>query len=226
MKKILSSSVAIAIAFAMATFIAQSCSTDDILQGTNVYIGNEVLFTTISIQAVDADIESQRIPKNMSVQIVGRDKDKIFSPVGEKIGTPDGNVINLAIRRSDIPTETTPLVFTVIIKAEGYLDGIRNFTIGNGKSVNVTSMRLISTVDGQQPKGVTMIAKETPVSATTGTPQEILLTTPSTGGKTEAVSAKIKAGTKFLDKNGAALSGTASIRNGVVSRQFPGRFER
>ncbi len=212
MKKILSSTLVIAIAFAMATFIAQSCSTDDILQGTNVYIGNEVLFTTVSIQAVDADVESQRIPKNMTVQIVGRDKDKIFSPVGEKIGAPDGNIINLAIRRSDIPTENTPLVFTVVIKADGYLDGIRNFTIGNGKSVNVTSMRLISTTDGQQPKGVTMIASEAAVSATTGTAQEILLTTPSTGGKTEAVSAKIKAGTKFLDKNGVALSGTARIR--------------
>jgi hypothetical protein len=215
MRKVFSSALVIAIAFALTTFIAQSCKPEDILQGTNVYIGNEVLFTTISIQVVDADIESQRIPQKMTVEVVGRDKDKIFSPVGEKISAPDGNIINLAIRRSDIPTETTPLVFTVIIKAEGYLDGIRNFTIANGKSVNVTSMRLISTAAGQQPQGVTIVSKDVAVNNTTGVGQDLVLSTPMSnnrGAKTESVTAKIKAGTKLLDKNGAVLSGTASVR--------------
>ena len=215
MKKIFSSALVVAIGFALTTFIAQSCKPEDILQGTNVYIGNEVLFTTISIQAVDADIESQRIPQKMTVEIVGRDKAKIFSPVGEKISAPDGNIINLAIRRSDIPTETTPLVFTVVIKAEGYLDGIRNFTIANGKSVNVTSMRLISTAAGQQPKGVTIVSKEVSVNGATGIAQDLVLATPTRsnkGDKSEAVTAKIKAGTQLLDKNGAILSGTASVR--------------
>jgi hypothetical protein len=215
MKKIFSSALAIALGFALITFVAQSCKREDIFQGTNVFIGNEILFTAVSIQAVDADFQSQRVPKKISVEITGRDKDKIFSPVGEKVSSSDGTIINLAVRRSDIPTETSPLVFTVIIKAEGYLDGIRNFTIGNGKSINVTSMRLISTGAGEQPKGVTMVSQNVAVNGSTGIAQEVVLVTPKSnnrGTKTEAVTAKIKAGTRFLDKNGVALSGTANIR--------------
>jgi hypothetical protein len=215
MKKIYSSALVLVMGCVLTMFIAQSCKPEDIFKDTNVFIGNEVLFTAISIQAVDADIEAERIPEKMTVEITGRDKDKIFSPVGEKIGTPDGNIINLAIRRSDIPTENTPLIFTVIIKAEGYLDGIRNFTIGNGKSVNVTSIRLVSTALDAQPQGITMISKDVPVNNLTGVAQDIVLTTPNSnlrGSKSEAVTAKIKAGTKFLDKSGTALSGTASIR--------------
>jgi hypothetical protein len=215
MKKILSSAIAFVLAFALTIFISQSCTTEDIFKDTNLYIGNEILFTTISIQAVDADVESQRVPQNISIEIAGRDKDKIFSPVGEKVTTSDGNIINLAIRRSDIPTENTPLIFTVIIKSEGYLDGIRNFTIGNGKSVNVTSMRLISTASGQQPKGVTMVSTTASVNGGSGIAQQMIIATPtsnSKGAKTEAVTATIKAGTQFLDKNGTPLSGTANIR--------------
>jgi hypothetical protein len=215
MKKILSSVFVLVIACAFMTFFCQSCTPGDLFKDTNIYLGNDIFFTTISIQAVDADIESQRVPQNMVIEIAGRDKDKIFSPIGEKITTSDGNIINLAIRRSDIPTVNMPLVFTVIIKAEGYLDGIRNFTIGNGKSVNVTSMRLINTASGQQPKGVTLVNATATVNGATGIAQDMVLSTPTSnnkGTKTEAVTAKIKAGTQFLDKNGATLSGTANIR--------------
>jgi hypothetical protein len=232
MKKIFSSALFLVLGFALVTFIAQSCKREDILQGTNVFLGNEILFTTISIQAVDADFQSQRVPKKISVEITGRDKDKIYSPVGERVTSSDGTIINLAIRRSDIPTEASPLVFTVIIRAEGYLDGIRNFTIGNGKSINVTDMRLVSTAAGQQPKGVTIVSQDVPVSNSTGIAQEIVLVTPKSnnqGTKTEAVTAIIKAGTKLLDKNGVALSGTANIRlvhfdavNETSVMSFPG----
>jgi hypothetical protein len=232
MKKIFSSAIVVAIGFVFTTFIAQSCKREDIFQGTSVYIGNQILFTAVSIQAVDADVQSQRTPKKITVEIAGRDKDKIFSPVGENVTSSDGTIINLAIRRSDIPTEASPLIFTVIIRAEGYLDGIRNFTIGNGKSINVTNMRLVSTAAGQQPKGVTMVNQDVAVSSTTGTAQEVVLVTPKSnnqGTKTEAVTAKIKAGTKLLDKNGVALSGTANIRlthfdavNEASVMSFPG----
>ena len=101
--------------------------------GTAVYIETDVLLNPLTIQIVDANLGTN-LPEHISVEVKGKDKDKIFSVMGERTLYVDTNrddevaaILPIGIRRIETFSPENPIEFTLIFSAEGYMPLAKSF---------------------------------------------------------------------------------------------------
>ena len=205
MKKIFSSVVAAIIAVGLSTFFVVSCSVEDLTKDLTLYTGNAFLVNAISIQVGDA-AKLESVPDQLTITVEGRDKDKIYTMFGEKKIRAIGGILSLAVKTVDAPSATQPLEFSLVFSAPNYTTVKRNYSLKTSSNLKVDEVKMVSTT--APPTGVSVQNSSFASTAATGVAQDVTFTSPLTNGKTEQITAVLKAGTKVLLADGNALSGT------------------
>lgn len=191
-------------------FTLIACNADSLLNDVNIQIGTELLYNPVNLQVLDARMDGT-IPQNATVTIIGKDKDKVFSVLGEKtLKVNSQGIINIGIPRNFKPSIAAPLEFMVIVNAPNYLEARKSLTIGDITKQSLEQARMVNLAS--PPKGVSIESNTTiSVNATTGVTQEIAFNTPTVTGKTEDATVKVASGTKMFDKDGAPVSGDIKV---------------
>lgn len=211
----------------IVTCIMVACvKTDDLTKDLNIHLNSSVFDTPITLQFVDANSQVPGFPSKVSIEIIGKDKDRILSVLGTKDIKVENNFTILCVKTNDRPTRERPITIHVIARAEGYLDAIVPLTIVDSKLPQAQSVPMIN--KKTPPKGVA-ITEKTFAAPAAGLTAAVDIITPLTNGKTEAALAKITQGTKFFDEKGQQLFGDVQAtlvhfdnRNEDALRAFPG----
>jgi hypothetical protein len=204
MKNIFPKVAAITLAVSLSVFLMSSCSVQDLTKDLTIYTSNNFLVSPISIQIGDA-AHLEAAPKDLTVSIQGRDKDKIFSLLGEhKIQALSGFVV-LAVKNVEMPTVANPLEFTLVLSAPNYVTVRKNYVLTRSAELSSDKVAMVNLTD--MPEGVS-IDNTTFASSVSGTTQSVAFESPLSGGKDEQTSVKINAGTQTLAADGSVLTGT------------------
>lgn len=191
----------------------QSCSKlEDLASGTTVYIETDVLLNPLTIQIVDAHLGIP-LPADITVEVMGKDKDKIFSIMGERTLFVDTNrddevaaILPIGVRRIENFSVDNPLEFTLMIKAEGYMTSIESFSIVD-ETNKMKTVRLLNLANPVQ-----SVTKETKdFLAPIGGLSESLQFSSSMNNEEEMVIVDMEEGTELYDLEGNKLSGDVHV---------------
>lgn len=197
--------------FALGIFIfLAACKKENITKDLTAYLRTDVLFNPLSIMVVDANINNGDVPENMSISFFGPDADKIYSVLGQKTVKAEKNIINIGISKSDAPSITDPISFTMKVSATGYLTSMQNYVITDATVFRLEQISLIK--KSSPPPGVSIATGNLQANGAQGTTQDFTLQTVPGNGDSEQLSLYIPAGTVMFEEGGTTpLSGNAEV---------------
>lgn len=204
----------------------QKSPTDDVQLNVNT----NFLKYTAQLQVYDAAALS-RLPQtaNATVQITGPDSAYVYDISGtRKINVNEGSM-SFAISPDRTPTESNPIRFNVIVKANGYLKINVPMRIGENQFDQLVQANMTNTTNPAQ--GISFASGSRALS-NSALPATTTLNTPLTGGKQEWAKVEVEAGTKFYDAQGNQLTGSSvsmsvghfDTRSPTSLSSFPGGF--
>jgi hypothetical protein len=183
--------------------LAVSCSREDLTQDLNIYVGNDFLVSPITVQISDA-YDAQKIPADATITVEGKDKDKIYSLLGEKSITLYSGVATLAIKKTDLPTQSNPLEFSLVIQAKDYLTKHVNYKLTEVEPqvnyVNIIDLK-------SPPKGLSISENAFTSTISKGVNEAVVLKSPLSNGKTASADITINPNTKMMTKEGKVIEG-------------------
>lgn len=215
MKKSTAQTVALlALAVGLTANLFWSCSTDKLFKDLNLYIRSDVLLNPLTIEIVDANpANTTPIPfDKVKVEVLGPDRAKIYSVVGERKIKLDGAYLNLGIRRFDAPSVQRPLYFGIRLTAPDYVESLQWYSLTNGEGFQIARQEMVSIA--APPPGVTVVQKNFPVDGANGVAQDVLIETPASAGDVpQRAQFVIPAGTKLFEGNDTSqpLDGTVRV---------------
>lgn len=186
---------------------------DDLTNDVKLHLSTDVLMNPLSIYFKDGNPANPSISVPISIEISGRDADKVFSVIGKnKNLTADGRVFNVGIRKKFAPSQTNPIMFTVTAKADGYMDAVTSYvlTSPNFKLDNVNMVK-----KSAPPSGI--IVKTNTSTTASISLSDLYTEVEASNNNTEKMSFRIKAGTKFFDLTGKELTGNVSVSIAYIS---------
>jgi hypothetical protein len=165
---------------------------------------DKLLPVNFSIQFVDQANGSVIADKEVKIEISGPGASKIYEISGTRTFKVANGMINLAIRKDAIPSESNPLNFTVTATAQGYLASTANliYTDAESKSFDIQLVSL-----DNLPESITKTSVKVD-NTSDGLASEVTITPTKVPTINTGMSVTIPAGTKFLDASGNALSGS------------------
>lgn len=193
---------------AVLTVVGCKLTEEDLTRDMRFYFSGSPLDSPVALQFINANTTVLALPENIELILAGKDKEKIYTIVGEKGIDLKGNIATVSLRPEDVPTRERPITFTVIAKAAGYLDAIATVTIVDKKRFEMLPIRMIQKAN--PPKGVSIVERNF-TAEVGGTAQNLNFETPLSIGKQEVTKIDIPQGTKFYDNKGAQLTGTAQL---------------
>lgn len=182
--------------------IIASCSREDLTKDLNLYVGTEFLVNPITLQVFDAQ-DASKIPADATVTIEGRDKDKIYSLMGERNITLIDGLVGLAVKKADLPTEANPLVFSIVISAPNYLTKQVDYSLKSTEA-SMSDIALINV--NTPPTGLSIAQNQFNANANSGVTAKVQLNS-TTDSKAEASSVTVQPNTKMLTKDGKEVTG-------------------
>lgn len=191
------------LSYLCAAFMFNACSVDSLTKDLNISLGSDFLVNPITIQVSDA-LNDNAIVENVTVSIEGRDKDKIYTLLGEKNITLIGNIFALSVKKVDLPTDATPLQFTVVIQSDNFVTKRIDYNLTSAEP-RVDNVKLINM--NTPPESFSVIQSNFSSSTGTGTSQSISFSSPLTNGKIENAVITINKGTKLMTSAGEEVSG-------------------
>jgi len=192
------------LSFIGAALIFNACTVDNLTKDLNISLSSDFLVNPITIQVADA-LSNKAITDDITVTIEGRDKDKIYSLLGEKKISLIGNIFALSVKKSDAPTEVNPLQFTIVLQSGNFVTKRVDYNITNA-APRVDAVKLINV--NTPPASVSVNQTSFSSAAGTGTSQTITFSSPLTNGKDENAVIKINPGTVLMTADGGEVSGT------------------
>ena len=198
------------VSFSLLAMLALfSCSRDRLLKDVNLLVRTDLLVNPITIQVVDANpLNAAPDASTIDLEIVGPNRDQVFSVIGKKKPAMDGRFINLAIRKKNGPSMEKPVVFGLIARAPGYLPAVKFFNIVDTAGFRLELLPMIK--KSAPPSGVTIVETTFQVNGAQGTSQPLTVATTPQNGDDEQISIEIGAGTQFFEAGSTTpLSGTA-----------------
>jgi hypothetical protein len=194
---------AIVSSFLLAVILVYSCSREELTQDLNLYVGNDFLVNPLTVQIADAN-DVNKIPTDAIITVDGPDKDKVFTLLGEKELIPVSGILGIAVKKSDTPSETNPLEFSLTISAPNYLTKTINFRLKNTEA-QLADVELVNV--NTPPAGLSIAENTFNTTAEAGVDKEIKFASPLSNGKTELSQIIIKPETKMLTKEGEVVDG-------------------
>ncbi len=206
--------------------LIQSCQKlDNLANEVEVVLDTDLLYHPVMIQYINADISTGEVPEDLEIEILGTGKDKVYSLLGSRQITPDGNMVNLGVRKTETPSVDNPIEVMVVARATGYLTSYRTFVIHDTK-LNFFTIPMVKI--GQDAPGIS--SEVTSFNASSAGADEVTkFDTPFAFGKQEKAEVTVPAGSKVFDINGNQLQGEVEVslthfdnRNTMASKTFPG----
>ncbi|MFM2269939.1 MAG: hypothetical protein RL757_3380 [Bacteroidota bacterium] len=238
MKKNLSRQLLALLSAAVIGFIiVQACGkVTDVTKDVVLSVDNDLVRIPLSIQFFDPSVtasgeaaDQARDMKNVSiaVKLVGTGVEKLYNTAGQRLSTLGdlkGGAVDVAMKKTDwAALKNTPLTFSLVAEAPGYLRTVKTFTLND----TVTRFETMSMVNLT---GTTPGIKVTTSNAVVTSNASGAVPTTTT---IQADSAKIviPAGTVLKDKNGAPLTGALNVQlvqfspsSQLSADAFPGGF--
>ena len=206
-----------------ATFIFSSCRKP--FDNINIVVEPQVIKYTALLKIVDASDGSE--PSGSTVSFSGTNGSSIYDLAGKKTFTVNRGFVSFGLIPSKKPVVSSPVDVSVIISAPGYLSVSKPVSFTAGEFEQAIEVQLIKV--SAPTKGVSVAALNYSL-VNNATSNNITFKTPLTAGKEEFTSVDISSGTKFKDKDGNIISGTAlnvqavnfDTRNAGSLSAFPG----
>ncbi len=194
---------------ALITGVLFSCTkTEDLIKGTSLNVNTDLLSNPLTIQILSAN-PGEELPTDITVEVMGPDKDKIYTIFGEKKLVVNTNpadrgtaLLPIGVRHVDQLSPVNPIEFSLAIKAEGFMPIMRNYrlTKRDMRMTNVKLHRMSEPVEGIMMKeGSMMVPQE-------GTANSVHLST-SLNAQGENVGIEMRPGTQVFRKDGKQISG-------------------
>lgn len=182
---------------------------DKLTDGTSVYLDTDLLLNPLTVQIIDANMGGA-LPEDLTVEVSGKDADKVYTLLGEKDLVVNTNkddegvgILPIGILRSDEPSMDNPLQFTIIVKGKGFVDGIKTFSLTDGKTPLFETMKLVRVAE---PSAGVSLEKMLFNAAETGTSSAIELKTEANNMQ-ESVSVTVPESSVLYNENGKKLAG-------------------
>lgn len=210
----------------MLTGACKKSPVDDV----KLIIDFSMIKTQVGVTMLDAKTGEQIKTGNPNVKIEGRDKNLVMDISGrDNIKVVDG-LASLTLRSAANPNTASPIRFTVIGKADGYLSTSQSLTVNEHGSYSVV-LRLVK-LDNLPPGVSGNIGSTDIVTANNGAVlQEVTVTAPVVITTGTSASLTIREGTVITDANGNPLSGTINTtfvyftnQDDEAMQSFPGGF--
>jgi hypothetical protein len=166
-----------------------------------VTASNELYLNPLNIQLFDAKNE-YAYPANATVTVVGKDRTKILSVLGDRIIPTKEGIIEIGVRRHEVPSETRPLEFSLVIEAPGYLKAIKSYYLTSATEPIQDEVRLYRLAD--LPTGAESAVK----TATVPTDCQV---TSNIDVSVSGLSVRFKPGTIFRSALRRVLSGEVKV---------------
>ena len=186
---------------ALTVAVIASCSREDLTKDLEIYVGTDFLVNKFTVQVVDAQ-DPSKVPADAIITIDGKDKDKIFSLLGDKELSLSGNLVGIAIKKADLPSETAPLEFSVTISAPNYLTKTVDYKL-TSLDAEMSNIDLINL--NAPPQGIT-IAQNQFKSEATGVSSKVQITS-TTDNTAELSQVTVLPNTRMLTKEGVLVTG-------------------
>ncbi len=209
----------------------QSCRDfDDLRQDVVLYVDTDVVLNPLTLQIVDEEI-GVPLPEDLSITVLGEDRDKVYSVLGEKSLSLDTNlddpavgILQLGVRKIEEPTPEEPVDFTLKFEAEGYETLYRSFSLVEGEN---RLMTLKMRQHDREMDGVATRASQFDVSSQ-GAAEEVSFASSPTQ-RAELVEVQVPSGTLVYDQEGVMLTGEVNVMmkhydlyNGNAANAVPG----
>lgn len=182
------------------------------LEGVTLQLPVAVKGSNVVVQFKPDNATAGDLPKDISIKIAGVDSAKVVDIIGGRDFAVKQNILSLAAKPGIVPTEKTPISFTVIAEAPGYLKSITSVSL---TSVNDLNLTIELTKIATPPVGVTVVQQPATVSNTGTTTAAVSVVTPANNGITEKATVNIPTGVTMKDEAGTPVAGTVNI---VVSK--------
>ncbi|MEN9611540.1 MAG: hypothetical protein RLZZ628_2354 [Bacteroidota bacterium] len=163
-----------------------------------VSAGNNLYFNPLNVQLFDAKDESS-YPDNATITVVGEDKSKILSVLGDRTIPIKNGIIELGVKRH---TEADELDFGLVIDAPGYVKTFKSYHL-TCKKTTQDEIRMFKLSD--LPSGVEAIDATATLNAQEQMTGDVVLTAGSD------LSVTFKAGTVFRGALRQILSGDVKM---------------
>ncbi len=187
----------------IAAGIFNACSRDTLTQDLNISLGSEFLVNPITLQVSDA-LTGGGIADDVTISIEGKDKDKIYSLLGEKKISLIGNVFALAVKKSDVPNEANPLQFTIILQSPNFVTKRLDYKLTT-EEARVDEVKLINI--NTPPASFSVNQTSFSSNSGLGTSQAISFSSPLSNGKVENTVVSVTPGTKLMTASGEEVVG-------------------
>ncbi|MCL3780711.1 hypothetical protein EMN47_09975 [Prolixibacteraceae bacterium JC049] len=211
MKKILS----LTIASVFAIFLCSKCDFTDPSEGLQLNVDYNIIVSAIGLTFVDAATQEEIILDNnelITVNISGKDKDKVLDATGEYFSRYEIEIgaLSLAINPNHTIGESSPVDFAIEVKAKGYLTAHRSFKISEE---GISSFRVELIKESTPPEGVKLKAYEDIAVVSGGVLQEEIII----GDEQNDFKIEIPESTVIKDADGNALTGKISVKQMAFS---------
>jgi hypothetical protein len=174
--------------------------TDDL----TINVNTDVLVSPTAILFENAKSGATKQPTNFTLEISGKDADKVLSAIGNKTFEVQNGFIYLNLVKGVNPTVENPIVFQIKGKASGFEPFMKDVVISSNEE-QLLNIKLIE--EGNLPKG--LIEEKTTATLQNGvfTKQEVIKTSvdDNTSNYTKLT---IEPGTTMKDINGEIITGS------------------
>lgn len=130
-----------------------------------VVVNANVIKYSAMINVTDA-ANSSVVPYGLTIKVSGQDAGEIYEISGKKNYAFAGGIISLGPSPALVPTESSPVKFTVTISAPGYTSISQNIQIGANETQQVISVSLAKTNYGEGSVTVTSTPPNTQTAQT------------------------------------------------------------
>ncbi|HVX50074.1 MAG TPA: hypothetical protein VHB48_07945 [Chitinophagaceae bacterium] len=191
-------------------------------------VNTDVFISPVLVRFVNANSNSATQPDKFTVQISGKDADKVIMGSGGTNFKAENGFINLALDPSAHPSPENPVVFNVYAEIPGFAPVSQTLMVTND---TIPVDHTILALEYAHPAdGTAVLQKSTTLSGGVAPATELKTSTTSTMSETATIT--IADGTQMEDENHNAISAT-SLQSNIVhfgtSTQssmlaFPGGF--
>ncbi len=222
-------SMFLTLGFALMGLMWSSCSKiENIASETGVVFDTDLLTNFAMVQYIDAT-DPDVAPEGLKVEILGKDKDQVYSVLGEKnIETDGGNFVNLAVRKIVTVDEEDPLEFTIKVTAPGYLPSYRNVTIYELEDFQFITIPMVR--EATDAEGVAFKTASVEFGPQ-GTSEAVAFESRTPASSLQPIHVTIPAQTAAFAANGQKLQGEAVVHlgqfdpyNPMAMKAFPGEL--
>jgi hypothetical protein len=171
-----------------------------ITEELRVSAGNDLYLNPLNIQLFDAKDDSS-YPDNATITVVGKDKDRILSSLGDRRIPIKNGIIELGVKRHGAPNE---LEFGLVIDAPGYVKTFKSYFL-TCKKTTQDEIRVFKLTD--LPSGVAASNANATLNASGQLTGDVVLT----AGRAGDLSVTFKAGTVFRGALRRVLQGAVQL---------------